>query len=118
MGTLIINGKPYEIPECKAYISFDENRVILNGKEIISNLEELKEKEIYISSKGDIINLEVYTCKTIIVKGNVEELRTGSGDVYVEGNVNGNINTTRGNVECNGSIGGNVSTVSGDIHHH
>lgn len=114
MGTLTINGKPYEIPECNNYISVDKKRVILNGKEF----KKFKEKEIYISSEGDIINLEVYTCKTIIVNGNVEALRTGSGDVYVEGNVNGDINTTGGNVKCNGSIGGNVSTVSGDIHHH
>ena len=43
MGTLTINGKPYEIPECNNYISVDKKRVILNGKEFKKFKDEVKD---------------------------------------------------------------------------
>lgn len=67
---------------------------------------------IVIEIHGDIQELTVDHAVTVSVHGNVDTLRTVSGDVKCQ-NV-GAIATVSGDVEC-GDVAGNISTVSGDV---
>lgn len=51
---------------------------------------------------------------TVTVNGDVESLRTTSGDITVNGST-GSIQSTSGDVEVKGDVVGNVQTVSGDV---
>ena len=116
MKRFSINGKSVQISGSGNSVVINGNRIIVNGKEI-SNLNEIKEKEIYIVIEGEVSKLEVDYCKKVEVKGNVGSIQSGSGDIHVEKDVEGNVNTGSGDVECGGSIGGSVNTMSGDIQH-
>ncbi|QVG64356.1 hypothetical protein Bestia_00123 [Acinetobacter phage Bestia] len=50
----------------------------------------------------------------VTVNGDVESLRTVSGDITVNGST-GSIQSTSGDVEVKGDVVGNVQTVSGDV---
>lgn len=50
----------------------------------------------------------------VTVNGDVESLRTVSGDITVNGST-GSIQSTSGNVQVGGDVSGNVQTVSGDV---
>lgn len=50
----------------------------------------------------------------VTVNGDVESLRTVSGDITVNGST-GSIQSTSGDVEVKGAVVGNVQTVSGDV---
>lgn len=50
----------------------------------------------------------------VVVNGNVESLRTVSGDITVNGST-GSIQSTSGDVEVKGAVVGNVQTVSGNV---
>lgn len=51
---------------------------------------------------------------SVTVNGDVESLRTVSGNVTVNGS-SGSIQSTSGDVEVKGAVVGNVQTVSGDV---
>lgn len=124
MSMIVINGQVYKGNS----ISINKGNIIIDGNNVESN-----DKTITISIEGNIDKLEVDYCKTIQIKGNVQMLSTGSGDVTIEGssgnistgsgdvdvneNVTGNISTGSGDVKVNGIITGNVKTMSGDIKH-
>lgn len=97
-------------------ITYHGNNVsIVNGKVIIDGkqADTKDDKVITITVTGNIESLEADYCKSIVVNGDVNKLRTTSGDVEC-GNVTGGVQTTSGDIEC-GNIGGDVNTTSGDI---
>jgi len=108
MSTFNINGKSYSGNN----INVVNGKIIIDGKiqEIDKNL-----PEINIIVHGDIQIMDIDSCNTIEVHGNVKELQTTSGDINVTGNVEGNSSSTSGNIEIEGYVSGHAKTVSGDI---
>ena len=74
-------------------------------------------KDIKIEINGDIKNLSADVVNSIVVKGNADTVKTLSGDIDIEGNVDGNVNSMSGDIKVGGSVTGSVSTMSGDIRH-
>lgn len=120
-----INGKTY----FGNNIQISNNRVIIDGLDVSGDHKD--SKEISIQVEGNIENLSVDYAKSILVNGNVNSLKSGSGDVDCKdvtgdiktgsgdiecGNVGGGIETGSGNVKCE-TVGGSVKTSSGDIKH-
>lgn len=107
MGTVTINGNTYS----------GNNIVVRNGKVSVDGVDFTPEtKEINISVVGDIKDIKVDVCEAISVSGNVTSISTKSGDIVVEGDVLGGIQTMSGDVDCN-DVKGSISTMSGDIKH-
>jgi hypothetical protein len=96
----------------KSYIG--DSIVVRNNKVIIDGVDVTPDsKVITITVEGNIEELHVDCCNSLIVNGNVGLLNTQSGDVECK-DVIGNLNLTNGDVEC-GNVGGSIQTVSGDI---
>lgn len=89
-------------------IIINNGKVIIDGKDVTPD-----SKTITIEIVGDIDNLSVDSCQTVKVQGDVNSLRTTSGDIEC-GDVKTDIKTTSGDIECK-NIGGSVTTVSGDV---
>lgn len=107
MNTIKINSNTYS----------GNNIVIRNGKVIVDGKDVTPDsKEVNIVITGNVEQLDVDTCNSIEICGNVGDLKTLSGDVKVKGDVSGSISTMSGDVKC-GNVGGGVSTMSGDIKH-
>lgn len=112
MGKICINGKTYEFT--KGNISVINNEVYCDGK-LVSNLNEIPEKEIKISIEGNIEGDLNVSSADIKVTGDVKgSVQTQSGDIEIDGAVGGSISTMSGDVEC-GKVGGSISTMSGNI---
>jgi len=108
MNSITINGTT---------ITSSKNIVITNGKVFVNGTDVTPDsKEINISVVGQLDKLEVDSCSKIEVTGDVNNIKTISGDVGISGNCNGNIQTMSGDVYCE-SVGGSISTMSGDIKH-
>lgn len=67
-----------------------------------------------INLDGETINVGGFASVSVVVHGNAGSIRTMSGDVQVDGDVNGSVSTMSGEVRCN-HLRGNASTMSGDI---
>ncbi len=91
-------------------VIISDNKVIINGLDVTPD-----SKIINISIEGDINTLSVDSCRKIDVIGNIGSIKTTSGDVSIEGYINGSIQTMSGDVKCGGSVNGGVTTMSGDI---
>jgi hypothetical protein len=113
MKRFSINGRSIQISGSGNSVVVDGNRIIVNGKKV-SDLNEIKEKEIHIVVEGEVSKLNVDCCEKIEVKGNVGSIEAGTGDIHVN-EVKGNAKTASGNIECGGSIGGSASSMSGNI---
>lgn len=114
MSKVIINGRSYNI---KGSFSIINGRIVIDGKAMSEKeLEELSQntKVINISIDGNLEKLDVDCCETIHVNGNVGKIKTTSGDIDIDGDVSGDVQTVSGDIDC-GNIGGDASTVSGDI---
>lgn len=108
MATKIsINGKVYQSPS--GNITMTNDKIIIDGKDVTPS-----EKEIYIIVNGDINHLNATHTNEINVIGNVDEIRTSSGDVTVAGGVKQSITTSSGDVKVKRNTG-NVKTMSGDV---
>lgn len=107
MSSVIINGKTY----VGNNIIVSNGKIMIDGKNITSD-----DKVINITVNGDIDSLKVDTCNKLELIGNVTSINTVSGDVDINGNVNGSIQTVSGDVNCN-NVGGSINTLSGDIKH-
>ena len=105
MSTFTINGTTYSGNN----IVVTNGKVIINGKDVTPD-----SKEINISIQGDINELTVDTCTQLTITGNVKELSTKSGDININGDVHGSVQTMSGDVDC-GNVAGSISTMSGDI---
>lgn len=112
MGTIVINGQRFQY---HGSLSIINGRYYVNGKEL-KDLSELAkdQKEVNITIDGDINKLEVDCCNRIFVKGNVGKIKSTSGDIEVEGDVDGDVQTVSGDINC-GNVSGDASTVSGNI---
>lgn len=109
-GSVTINGNTVNsniIGNCCS-ISIDGNNIIINGNNITVN-----DKVININVTGDVD--EITNCHDVKVTGNVRKISVGSGDVEVDGDVSGDIQTGSGDIEVNGSVGGSIKTGSGDV---
>lgn len=122
MSQIIINNRSYQGKN----VTINKNVVYIDGKRVDTE----DDKVINISIEGNVDTLEVDACQTVTVNGEVKSLttisgdvktntvsngiNTTSGDITVNGNVNGSINTISGDVDC-GNVSGGVSTLSGDI---
>lgn len=107
MSTITINGNTY----------YGNNVSIINGKVIVDGQNytpEKEEKVINITVDGNLEKLDVDYCSKIQINGNTNDVKTTSGDITIEGLVNGDVSTTSGDIEC-GDIKGNVKTSSGDV---
>ena len=82
--------------------------ITVDGKNYTPN-----DKVITITVEGNINSLSADACNTITVNGEVDTIKTMSGDVHCA-NVTGNIKTMSGDVHCL-DIEGDVTTMSGDI---
>jgi len=121
IATITINGTSYQSNN----ISIKNSKIVINGKDVTPN-----EKQISIVVTGNITTLDVESCETIKITGDVttvktmsgnvncgnvkDNAKTMSGDIMVTGNVGGNAESTSGDINC-GNITGNVKTMSGDI---
>ena len=110
MSTVVINGKTYR---GNGNVSIINGKILLNGKPV-EDLESIDEKVINITVNGDVDKIDVDACNSIDVKGNVDVVKTMSGDVEVHGDVTGDVKTMSGDIDC-GNVGGNASSMSGDI---
>jgi hypothetical protein len=104
MSSVIINGVKYTGNS----VVVKNNKVIIDGIEIKSYA-----NAVTITVEGDVEELTVDFCDSLVVSGNVGSLNTQSGNVKCK-DVIGNLNLTSGDVEC-GNIEGSVQTLSGDI---
>jgi hypothetical protein len=104
VSNIIINGVRYTGNN----IVVKDNKVVIDGVETRSYA-----NAVTITVEGDVEELHVDCCDSLIVNGNVNNLTTQSGDVECR-DVTGNLNLTSGDVEC-GNVGGSIQTVSGDI---
>ena len=109
MASISING---------VTISGSRSVVIRNGQVIVDGKDVTPEdaKEISITVNGNVDKLEADACQTISVTGDVNKVKTLSGDVNVGGDVKGSVRTLSGDVDCD-SIAGSVQTLSGSIKH-
>lgn len=95
-------------------IEVRKNQLYVNGK-LHTDLETIQQKEIYITVNGTSNNIKTGS-GDITVKGDVlQTVQAGSGDILVEGSVNNNVQTGSGDVVIKGSVKGNVQTGSGNI---
>lgn len=91
-------------------ITIRGNRVLVDGKDVTPD-----NKEIRVEVAGNINLIEIDTCDSIYITGDVGTIKTVSGDVRVGGSISGSVQTVSGDVDCDGSIGGSIATVSGDV---
>lgn len=87
------------------------NNIIIDGKKITLSPED---KIINIVIEGDIPKLDIASCNSLTVNGNVGgSVKLTNGDIKC-GDVNGGVETVNGDIVAK-SIQGNTSTVNGDI---
>lgn len=112
MGTIVINGKKFHY---EGSLTIINGRYFVNGKEV-KDLEELTkdQKQINIEIHGDVEKLDIDCCDQITITGNVKKVKTTSGDVEINGNVDGDVESVSGSIDC-GDVGGDARTVSGNI---
>ena len=89
-------------------IKISGNKVIIDGKDVTPD-----SKEINIEIQGDIELLDVDYCEIIHVKGTVNKINIGSGDIRCD-DVSGDIQIGSGDVDCE-NVQGNIRTGSGDV---
>jgi hypothetical protein len=94
-------------------VTISNNRVIIDGADITSQLPDQKTFNIEVTGNVDSICAD--SCSKIKVNGTVGQIKTLSGDVEC-GNVTGSISTMSGDVDCE-TVGGSVSTMFGNIKH-
>lgn len=107
MSRITINNKVFS---AHSSIVINNGRVILDGTPVETADDE---KRISIEVHGDVQDLQIDRCDTLLIQGAVGSVQTTSGDVRC-GDVGGSVQTVSGDV-CAKSIGGNVKTVSGDV---
>lgn len=89
--------------------------VIANGKVFVDGADFTPDgKEVNIEVHGNIDHLQADLVGKITVKGSVGDIITQSGNVDVEEDVRGSIQTMSGDVDCN-QVHGTVSTMTGNI---
>ncbi|UWH91367.1 MAG: hypothetical protein [Bacteriophage sp.] len=93
-GRISYNGRTINVPQ-SSHMELVDGQILIDGKPF----------EQYNEEDFPIIKIEL--------TGNVESIKTGSGDVIINGDAH-NIRTMSGDVRCK-TIEGSVSTMSGDV---
>ena len=112
MNTVNINGRKYTAPDGVS-ISVINNKVYFDGK-LAEDFNDWKEKKIEIIVEG---NCKVLNADTgnITINGNVEgDVTADAGNIIVKNNIQGNVTSDCGNISAH-HIFGNVSTDCGNI---
>jgi len=107
-STITINGETW----IGNSVTIKNGKVSINGNDVTPD-----SKSISITINGNINDLSVDRCESIMVDGDVGGLRTTSGNINVTGNVTDSIKLTSGNIKCN-DVGGSIKTTSGEIECH
>lgn len=92
-------------------INITNGKIVIDGKSI--SIED--QKIINIKIDGDVDVLSVDVCESLTVDGNVKMVKTMSGDIEINGEVSGSVESTSGDIDVTGDIHGDVKTVSGDV---
>ena len=110
-GTVIIGGniKNSSISIEGNNVSIINNKIFVDGKEI-----ETEEKVINIIVEGNLDKLEVDCCNSIKVNGVTKDVEVSNGNIFINGDVKGNVNNINGNIIAK-AINGNCKTINGDI---
>lgn len=108
MNTVTINGR---MIANKGNISISNGKIVIDGVDVTPDA-----KEINITVNGNVEKLEVDACDKVHIVGKVDNVKTMSGDVDIEGDISGNISTMSGDVDCY-NVGGSISTMSGNVKH-
>lgn len=107
MSRITINHREYS---AHSSIVINNGRVLLDGKPVDTADDQ---KRISIEVHGDIQDLQIDSCDTLLIQGAVGSVQSTSGDVRC-GDVGGSVQTVSGDVRAK-SIGGNVKTISGNV---
>ena len=99
MNTVNINGKTYTAPDGVS-VSVINKKVYFNGK-LAEDFKDWKEKKI-----------------EIIIEGNCKEIKCDSGNITINGNVEGDASSDAGNITVKGDVKGNAKTDCGNIKAH
>lgn len=110
MNVVTVNGKTYTCEN--GSISVINGKVYCNGN-LVTDCNELKEKNIKIVVEGDVGNLST-DIANVSIKGNCTKVDTQTGDITISGDVLGNVSSSTGDITCN-NIHGNASSTTGDI---
>ena len=102
---ITINGQIYNGNS----IIVKNNNIIIDGDNVTP-----KEKNITITVEGNIDKINADIVDEINIHGDCNSIKTMSGDVTINGSVDGNVQTMSGDVEAE-TINGNISTMSGNI---
>lgn len=113
MSRIVING--ITVAQGRN-VSIVNGQVIVDGKTVGMDGELAEAKVFNIVVEGNADRVEGSFAK-IQVHGSAGAVKTMSGGITVEGDVNGKVETMSGDVRVKGSIQGRVETVSGDICH-
>lgn len=108
-GTVIIGGNIKNSSIEGNSISIINNKIFVDGKEI-----ETEEKVINIIVEGNLDKLEVDCCNSIKVNGVTKDVEVSNGNIFINGDVKGNVNNINGNIIAK-AINGNCKTINGDI---
>lgn len=108
MNTVTVNGRTIS---SKGNISISNGKIVIDGIDVTPD-----SKEINITVNGNVEKLEVDACEKVSIVGKVDNVKTMSGDVDIEGDVSGNVSTMSGDVDCY-NVGGSISTMSGNVKH-
>ena len=112
MNRVSINGKTYTAPDGVS-VSVINNKVYFNGK-LAEDFNDWKEKNIEIKIEGNCKEVKTDT-GNITVEGNVEgDAASDTGNITVKCNIKGNANTDCGNINAH-HIFGNASTDCGNV---
>lgn len=110
MNSITINKREYSGDFSS--IAIMEGKIIIDGKDCTPD-----SKNIEVTVNGDIKNLKIGACNSLQITGNVDDLVSISGDVNVAGGC-GSVKTTSGDVDVQENVTGDVQTVSGDVKAH
>jgi len=106
-GSVTINGKTYT---GKNVSVMGDGSVVIDG--VVQEGEPLV-GPISVTVNGDVESLRTLS-GDVAVTGSTGSIQSTSGDVYVKGDVKGNVQTVSGDVSCD-KLEGDARTVSGDI---
>lgn len=109
MNKIIINGKTI-IAKNNATITMTGDKLTVDGRDVLKGE---TAREITLIVQGNVS--EIKGVSTVMVNGDVNNVKTQSGNVEIGGNVLDSVKTMSGSVKVDGNITGNVKTMSGNI---
>lgn len=114
MARVVINGKEVVSNFQGGSVTFINGRLIVDGKDV--SLDDFQNQPtVNITVEGNVDRVET-SSGDVTVNGEVGSVKTTSGDIEVAcAVVEGSITAVSGDVNVEGTVYGDVSTVSGDV---